>query len=448
MALKMNKWLIIIGLLIVSLLVSYFFIDGEDQKTGVAILIFIGGLWVTETVPLAATALLVPILAALFHIFTIKDALMHFANPVIFVFIGGFTLATVLNEHGIDKWIAGKLIHISRGNKWTVLVSMLGFTSFLSMWMSNTATTAMLLPISMSLVDKKFPRARIFVILGTAYAANIGGIATLIGSPPNLIAGAVLNIDFITWMKFGLPVTILFFPILLIILRLVIKPEKDFRLDVPDKHPGQWTRGKSMTMVFFFSVVVLWIGSQPISRLLGLDNFDSIVAVTATALAPILGLTTWKRFEKTTNWGVLMLFGGGLCLSAILAETGTSEMIAKSILSNFGSGQGLLLLFFAVLFMVFLTEISSNTGSAAIMVPIIMEVALQFNQDFVLPMVIGIGIAADCAFMLPVATPPNALAFSSNEFTIGKMMKTGFFLNLAAIILIWLITSFRFLNPL
>ncbi len=447
MALKTNKWLVITGLLLVSFLVSHFFISGTDQKTGIAILIFIGGLWVTETVPLAATALLVPVLASLLHIFSIREALMHFANPVIFVFIGGFALASVLREHGIDKWIAGKLIHLSRGNKWTALVSMLGFTSFLSMWMSNTATTAMLLPISMSLVDRKYPRARIFVILGTAYAANIGGIATLIGSPPNLIAGAVLNIDFLTWMKFGLPVTIVFFPILLIILRIVVRPEKDFRLDIPDQHPGQWTRKKSMAMVFFLSVVILWIGSQPISKLFSFDNFDSIVAVAATALAPILGLTTWKRFERTTNWGVLILFGGGLCLSALLSETGTSEMIAKSILSNFGSGQGLLLLFISILFMVFLTEISSNTGSAAIMVPIIVEVAFQLNQDFVLPMVIGIGMAADCAFMLPVATPPNALAFSSNEFTIGKMMKTGILLNLCAIIIIWLITSFRFLNP-
>ena len=447
MALKTNKWLVIIGLLIASLLVSHFFISGTDQKTGIAILIFIGGLWVTEAIPLAAAALLVPVLSALFHIFSIKEALSHFAHPVIFVFIGGFTLATVLNEHGIDKWIAGKLIHLSKGNKWTVLISMLGFTSFLSMWMSNTATTAMLLPISMSLVDRKFPRARIFVILGTAYAANIGGIATLIGSPPNLIAGAILNIDFITWIKFGLPVTILFFPILLIILRLVIKPEKDFRLDIPDQHPGVWTKKKSMSLAFFSSVVFLWIGSQPISKLFGFDNFDSIVAITATALAPILGLTTWKRFERTTNWGVLILFGGGLCLSALLSETGTSEMVAQSILSNFGSDQGLLLIFISVVFMVFLTEISSNTGSAAIMVPIVMEVAIQINQEFVLPMVIGIGMAADCAFMLPVATPPNALAFSSNEFTIGKMMKTGFLLNIIAIILIWLITSLRFINP-
>lgn len=447
MALKVNKWLIIIGLLTTSFLVSHFLIDGTDQKIGIAILIFIGGLWVTETIPLAATALLVPVLAAIFNIFNIREALTHFANPVIFVFIGGFALATVLGEHGIDKWIAGKLIHLSRGNKWTVLISMLGVTSFLSMWMSNTATTAMLLPIGMSLVDKKYPRARVFIILGTAYAANIGGIATLIGSPPNLIAAAVLNIDFATWIRFGLPVTICFFPILLIVLRLVIKPEKDFRLDIPDQHSAQWTRKKSIAIIFFFSVVVLWIGSQPISKLLGINNFDSVVAIAATAFAPMLGLTSWKRFERTTNWGILILFGGGLCLSAILSETGTSAMIAKSILNNIGNGQGLLLIFIAVLFMVFLTEISSNTGSAAIMVPIMMEVGLQFNQEFVLPMVIAIGIAADCAFMLPVATPPNALAYSSNEFTINKMMKTGFLLNLIAIILIWLITSFRFLNP-
>ncbi len=442
----MKKWLAIIALVIVSIFVGQFTGDNESQKTGIAILFLIGGLWITELIPLTITAFLVPVLAYFFHIFSAREALSHFSNPIIYVFIGGFTLATLLNEHGIDKWLADKVKSVSRGNTWVAVITFLILTSFLSMWMSNTATTAMLLPIGMSLIDKKYPKARIFMILGTAYAANIGGIATLIGSPPNLIAAAALNIDFISWMKFGLPFTIIFFPFLVIILKLLVRPEKGFKLNGTSGEGLKWTRKKSMVVFFFFTVVTLWIASKPISVLLKVDSFDSIVAIIATIAAPVLGLTTWKKLEGQINWGVLVLFGGGLCLSAMLSETGTSEMIAQAVLASFNGGMGLLLILVTIAFTVYLTEISSNTGAAAILVPILMEVALLYNPIYVIPMVLAIGISANCAFMLPVATPPNALAYGTNEVTLKQMIRTGFILNLLAIPIIWLVVSWNLLN--
>ena len=441
-----KKWIKIVLLIFLSIAIGSIFSENESQKIGITILLLIGSLWITELIPLTITALLVPILAYFSHVFDAREALSHFSNPIIYVFVGGFTLAAVLNQHGIDKWLAGKMILISNGNVWKIITLFLVTTSFLSMWMSNTATTAMLLPIAMSLIDKKYPRARTFVILGTAYAANIGGIATLIGSPPNLIAAAALNIDFSTWIKFGLPFTILFFPVLLFTLKIVIRPEKGFQLNNVSMEKIEWSSRKSSAVIYFFSVVSLWIMSKPISDFLKIENFDSIVALGATVAAPLLGLINWDELEKKINWGILLLFGGGLCLSAILSETGTSAMLARNILSNINNDQGLLLILTTIVFMVFLTEISSNTGAAAILVPIMLEVAKQFNPLYVLPMIVAIGISANCAFMLPVATPPNALAYSTNEVSMKQMMSVGFILNLLAIPLIWMIVSGKLLN--
>jgi sodium-dependent dicarboxylate transporter 2/3/5 len=225
MKISNNKWLKIIILLAAGIIVGNLSMDDPRQKLGVAILIFIGGLWVTEVFPLAVSGLLVPVIAVLFNIFDAREALSHFANPVIFIFIGGFALAAVLNEHGIDRWLANSLIHLAKGKKWVAIASILGATSLLSMWMSNTATAAMFLPIGMSLIDRKYPKARTFVILGIAFAASIGGISTLIGSPPNLIAAGAMDIDFATWFKFGFPITLILFPLLLFVLKLVIRPE-------------------------------------------------------------------------------------------------------------------------------------------------------------------------------------------------------------------------------
>jgi len=437
MKFKNNKWLTIGGLLIAGILIGNFTMEDPGNKLGIAVLIFIGGLWVTEIIPLAVSGLLVPVIAVLFNVFNAREALAHFAHPVIFIFIGGFALAAVLNEHGLDRWLAGNLIHLAKGRKWVAIASILGATSLLSMWMSNTATAAMFLPIGMSLIDRKYPRARTFVILGIAFAASIGGISTVIGSPPNLIAAGALNIDFATWFKFGFPVTLMLFPLLLFTLKVVIRPEKEFHLNEMERQKHDWSRNQTWAAAFFFMIVVLWIGSKPIGDLMKIDNFDAIVGVLAAALAPVFGLTTWNKLQGSINWGILLLFGGGLCLSALLSETGTSAMIAASILRNINAGQGLLLIFLAVIFIIGLTEISSNTGAAAITIPIMMEVAMQFNPEFVLPMVMAIGIGANCAFMLPVSTPPNALAYATEEVTVKTMIRAGVLLDLLAIPIIW-----------
>jgi sodium-dependent dicarboxylate transporter 2/3/5 len=392
----------------------------------------------TELLPLAVTALLVPLLAYFTHLLDAKAAMASFANPIIYLFMGGFTLAALLHIHHIDRWLARGVIKLAGGRLWPTILLFLFTTSLLSMWMSNTSTTAMMLPIALGLVSNNYPRMQTFVVLGTAYAANIGGLATLVGSPPNIIAANALNMDFTDWLQIGLPVSLSLFPVVLVIIYLVIRPEHQAQLNQQlENQPMQWTISAQLAAGLFLLTVFMWIFSHPIN-LLGVKHMDAMVGVMVTLLAAGLGLVSWQQLEKHTNWGILLLFGGGLTLSTILSQTGTSALIAHGLFGYLADAPLWLLIFSAVTLMIFLTELTSNTGSAAILVPIMLSIANTFSPESKYPLVLGVGIAATCAFMLPVATPPNALAYGTGLVKQRQMISAGFLLNCFAIAVIWL----------
>ena len=201
-----------------SYFVSQLLVDAENTQKGLLVLLLCAGLWMTEIVPLPVTALLVPVISYFMGILSPKEAMAPFSSTIIFLFMGGFTLAALLNKHGIDRWLADKVTTMSNGNLWVSVVGFFAVTSFLSMWMSNTATTAMMIPIAIALVDKTYPRMRTMIILGTAYSANIGGNGTAVGSPPNGLAVSALDIDFFTWFKVGFPTALVMFPLVIIAL--------------------------------------------------------------------------------------------------------------------------------------------------------------------------------------------------------------------------------------
>ena len=441
--LNLVKKLFIISLWVVS---SYIFssavVEIDSVKNGLFILMICAGLWMSEIIPLPVTALLVPVLAYFFKILSPVAAMAPFSNTIIFLFMGGFTLAALLNKHGIDLWLAERVIRVARGSLWLSVVGFYAITSLLSMFISNTATTAMMVPIAVSLIDKQFPRMRTMLILGTAYAANIGGNGTVVGSPPNAIAAAALNISFFDWFKIGFPTMLVMFPLVIIALWYVIKPESDAYVNRVDSSTFIWTPLAKGTIALFLFTVTCWILSSQLSSYLGLKKFDHMIAILITALAPAFGLLSWKDLEKKIGWGILIIFGGGLCLSTVLATTGTTEWIASSIFNAISNAPLWVILMTSIAMMVFLTEISSNTGSAAILVPVMFALSDQFNPAFAYAMVFGIGLAANCAFMLPIATPPNALVYGTGYIEQKQMLKTGMILNIFSICVVFALVSF------
>ena len=423
----------------------YFTLPFEPQVVlGLSILTFIGILWLTEALHVTVTAILVPILAVLFGIFDTQTALNNFSNSIIFLFLGGFALAAAMHRQGLDKVIADKVLVIARGKMSTAVFMLFGVTAGLSMWISNTATTAMMLPLVLGVLSKvnseSGHKTYVFVLLGTAYSASIGGIATVVGSPPNAIAAAQVGLSFTDWMSFGLPTSLLLLPITIAVLFHVLKPNLSGEFEL-DHTPIEWDKGKVVTLAIFALTVCLWIFSKPINSMVGgYAKFDTIVALGAVIAVNFARVVHWKDIERTADWGVLLLFGGGICLSNVLKATGTSVFLANE-LSELISQMGIVVVVAIIAaFVVFLTEFASNTASAALLIPIFASVAEAFGLSPIVLSVL-IAVAASCAFMLPVATPPNAIVFGSGHFKQNEMMRVGFILNLVCVLLLTLIAT-------
>jgi sodium-dependent dicarboxylate transporter 2/3/5 len=406
---------------------------------GLSILIFIAVLWLTEALDVSITALLVPILAVVFGVLDTGDALSNFADPIIFIFLGGFALASALHAQKIDAAIANKVLDLARGRFNVAVFMLFAVSAGLSMWISNTATTAMMLPLVLGVLHQLNAEDQrptyVFVLLGIAYCASIGGIATLVGSPPNAIAAAQSNLTFADWMIMAGPLSMILLPVMLVVLFAVIRPNLNHRFST-EHEPLEWTRPRLLALGIFTLTVVCWIFSAPLNTLLGgLPKFDTLIAIMAIILLGLSRAVTWKQIEKTTDWSVLLLFGGGICLSAVLKATGTSVFLADHI-GGFLQGAPLLLVILAVVtFVVFLTEFASNTASAALLVPVFAAIAESLGIPAVILSAL-IAVAASCAFMLPVATPPNAIVYGSGYVAQRDMMRAGFWINLSCIAVI------------
>ncbi|GMQ49605.1 SLC13 family permease [Vibrio sp. 10N] len=403
---------------------------------GISILTFIAVLWLTEALHVTVTAVLVPVIAVLFNVFDTQTALNNFANSIIFLFLGGFALAAAMHRQGLDKVVADKVLVLAKGRMSVAVFMLFGVTALLSMWISNTATAAMMLPLVLGVLSKVNEESGhntyVFVLLGIAYSASIGGIATMVGSPPNAIAAAEIGMTFTDWMAFGLPTAIILLPIALAVLFFVLKPKLDGEFEISHE-PVNWDKGKIVTLLIFALTVSFWIFSKPINAMLGgYAKFDTIVALGAIVAVNFARVVHWKDIEKTADWGVLLLFGGGICLSNVLKATGTSVFLANELSELISQFSMLFIMLVIAAFVVFLTEFASNTASAALLIPVFASVAEAFGMSPVILSVL-IAVAASCAFMLPVATPPNAIVFASGHIKQQEMMRIGILLNIACI---------------
>jgi len=420
----------------------------ESIRVGLALLALTGTLWMTETFHVSITALLIPLLTIFSGTFSVSEAFAQFANPIIFLFLGGFALAAAMREQQLDQRIAGLIMGLARGRLDHACLLLFFTTGLLSMWISNTATAAMMLPLALGMLSQLRYETHAstywFVLLGIAYSANIGGIGTLVGSPPNVIAAAAAGFSFAQWASFGIPIVMLMLPLAILILRRLFRPQLDIRIEQPPRPPAL-NRQQWLTLAVFLFTVLGWLFSRPLAQALQIEKgFDAVVAVTAILLLCGLRLTRWSHVQSTTDWGILMLFGGGLTLSAMLKATGASVYLAELITGALAAAPLLPFLLMVTLFVVLLTEVTSNTASSALLVPVFVSIAeaMQLSPAVLAAM---ISIAASCAFMLPVATPPNAIVFGSGYLQQKQMMRAGAAMHSCMVLLIgtggWLVLT-------
>jgi sodium-dependent dicarboxylate transporter 2/3/5 len=380
----------------------------------------------------------VPVLASLGGALDVGAAFASFAHPLIFLFLAGFGLAAALARHELDAWLAERVLRWAGGAFRRSSLALFGLSAGLSMWISNTATVALLLPVALGLLGRvertagaaTAQRATPFLLLGLAYSASVGGIATLVGSPPNAIAAAALGMGFTDWLLVGLPFAAILLVALWIALPLLTHPREVPRLEIAARD-FTLDRGRRATLAIFALAMAGWLASRPLAATLGVESdLDSVIGVAALVALGVAGLVGWEDIERTTDWGVLLLFGGGLTLSRVLGETGASALLAERLADAAGvlPLPGLLLL--VVFFLIFLTEVSSNTATAALFVPIFLELARSLGES---PekLVVAVAVACSCAFMLPIATPPNALVYGSGRIEQRTMVRVGLALNLA-----------------
>ncbi|WP_347453220.1 DASS family sodium-coupled anion symporter [Acinetobacter thermotolerans] len=450
-------WVLIIIAAIVSFGLYQILPYDQNANKGLALLCFIGILWLTEAIHITITALLVPILAVILAMpmakgdelvpITTQAALTTFADPTIFLFFGGFALASALHIQKLDRKIAMWIISMSGGHLGAAVLAIFIVTAALSMWISNTATAAMMLPLALGLLshldEEKDRKTFVFILLGIAYSASIGGLGTIVGSPPNAIAAKALDYTFADWMKIGLPMMFIILPAMLVSLYLVLRPKLNHKVNfVTEDIP--WNRTRIATMVLFICTALAWIFSKKLTENFGISQPDTWIAILAACMVVILGTATWKQVADNTDWGVLFLFGGGLTLSAVLKDSGSSLVLGQTLANAFGDASPLLIIFVVAAFIIFLTEFTSNTASAALLVPVFAAIADQMGMPKEI-LVIVIGIGASCAFMLPVATPPNAIVFGSGHIRQSEMMKVGVVLNIMCVFIVSLFIYWFFL---
>jgi sodium-dependent dicarboxylate transporter 2/3/5 len=462
---------------------------GAAGRATLALMVWMAAWWLTEAIDVAATALLPVVVLPLVTIGpdeTAREAMTAaaapYANRFIGLFLGGFILALSMERWGLHRRIALNALRLVGTRPTQMIAGFMAITAVMSMWVSNTATTVMMLPIALSVTalvaergDGKPAAGRdhfaLCMMLGIAYAASIGGIGTLIGTPPNLLLAGFIetryghSISFARWLGVGLPLVAVFVPVTFVVLTRIVYPVRrdpveggaalvrDGLQALGPMKPGEWA-----TLVVFMITAVAWI-TRPLLVRITIGDARPLAGLTDAGIALIAALAlfvipvsfrrpefvmTWSE-AKRVPWGILVLFGGGLSLAAAVTRHGVAELIGAQA-QGLASWPALLIVVAVATGVIFLTELTSNTATTATLLPILAGVApaLGLHPYMVL---VPAAIAASCAFMMPVATPPNAIVFGSGQVTIPQMCRAGLWLNLVGIVLVTLLT-FALVVPL
>jgi sodium-dependent dicarboxylate transporter 2/3/5 len=442
----------------------------SDQANAVlASAIWVAIWWITEAVSISVTALLPIVLFPLSGGLSLTETTASFGHKYIFLFVGGFVLSIAIEKWNLHKRIALSIIKIVGTNVTQIILGFMVATAFLSMWISNTATAVMILPVGMAIVSQLkdnpdtienenmiFAKA---LMLAIAYSASIGGMATLIGTPPNLVLAGVVQesynteITFSQWFMFGFPISVIFLVLCwLYLTKIAFKfkqktfPGGSAEINRQLKELGSFSYEEKSILVVFIITALAWITrSFFLSKFIpGID--DTIIAITSAIILFVLPskvkgvkLLDWGDTIKLP-WGILLLFGGGMALASGFEKSGLAIWIGSQM-TALETVPLLLLLFVLIASVNFLTEITSNLATTAMLLPVLVSLAAAIGvHEYYL--LVGATVAASCAFMLPVATPPNAVVFGSGYLEIQDMIKKGIWLNIVSIILLTLIVYF------
>jgi sodium-dependent dicarboxylate transporter 2/3/5 len=418
--------------------------------------------WISEAIPMAVTALVPILIFPLTNVMSMEKLVVPYADKFVFLFLGGFLLALAIEKHGLHKRIAFRLLDLAGNAKARILLAVMLSSYVLSMWISNTATAMMLIPIAASVAhllaahnhEAKFKRA---LVLGVAYAASIGGMATLIGTPPNVAAAGIVKeqfgeeISFVEWMKYGVPFSlILLFLIFLVLSKIHFKRKETIvgahaELHAIRQGMGEISKPEIRVLVVFAGAVLCWIFQSPISGFFHLPAFNDTWIALAFGLSLFfipnntnpnersVGLLEWSDTEKL-SWGVLLMFGGGLALSVAFKEAGLLERLSQWLsVVNVGTSTTYLIMLCGIGLL--LTALMSNLAMVTLFVPIVGVLAQQ--QGFsAAAWAIPVTLAASCDFMFPMSTPPNAIAYGTGWVRAKDMFTIGILVNIISFLLL------------
>ena len=449
-----------------------------------AVLMWVIIWWITEPIPIPATSLMGAVLCVLLNVADVKKVFAPFADPIVFLFMGSFILAAAMSKHGTDKRFAIKILSMKfvGGSTGRLLFTFGAITAFISMWISNTAATAMMLPIAVGIItsvakiyseekgieiDPKKLKFGTAMMLMTAYSASIGGIGTPVGTPPNLIGIAMiekfahLRISFFQWVIIAVPMLIVMYGVLYVIIYFLNKPEisklntsSSYLADYKSKI-GKITQGEVNSVIAFIVTVVLWLIPGFLAVAYGTDSEtfkvfnnhfpESVAALIGASLLFLLPVN-FKKFEFTVNWkdaagidwGTLILFGGGLTLGNLMFETKLAEFLGNAFINFSGLDSVWGITLAAIFIAIIVSEATSNTASANMIVPVVISICIAGNLNPV-PPAIGATLGASWGFMLPVSTPPNAIVYGSGMVPITKMIRSGVFFDIIGGFLIWFV---------
>lgn len=451
-----------------------FSLVSESGDAVIAVAVWMIVWWITEAVSIAVTALLPLLLFPLLKIMPIAEVGANYGSPIIFLFFGGFVMALALEKVNLHKRIALTIIKYTGTTPNKVILGFMIATAFLSMWISNTASTVVMLPIAISVIKllvndadgftKKDQNFSLSVMLGIAFSANAGGIATVIGTPPNSVLIGLLEneyqieISFLKWMTIGLPFSIIMVTICYLVLVKWMFPNKGLQFNASKtiintelNKLGVITKKEKMVLSIFGVTVFLWIFRTLINEIFpGIALSDTVISIGAAITLFAIPfnikkgefILTWKDTEKLA-WGILILFGGGLSLAKGMSSSGIVAIVTESIAASEISI--LFTVSLLIVLMLFLTELMSNVALVAVLAPVVAGIAIGMNIPL-LYLLIPVTMASSCAFMLPMATPPNAIVFASGYIKVHQMVRAGFILNIIAVII--LIAVYKYVIPL